>query len=192
MTKKDAIQNVCNLALALLFLASTIVGYLPAPDCLGEYCFVSGMLIGLLFFASFIYFVRTKKHFAPWLYADCVVVTFVIFVATPMLKLQLQGAFWFIHIINPVLLFTYWVLFCNHNSVKSKSVIATAAVFPLCYVLFSKIMLIITGNCPFPARLILVGVPFGFTICAIIAVCAVYLILGYALHFANKALKVRK
>ena len=129
-----------------------------------------------------------KRFFPEWIYADCMITVFVIFLATIILRLNLDGAFIFIHIVNPILLFLYWAVFCNHNRIKKHLLIATCLVFPLVYLMIAKIVQLATGNCPFPARLIFEDTPLHLVIVYIVAVCLIFLLLSFILHFINKAI----
>lgn len=186
MNKKDKIRNIFNLILGMLFISTTILGYYKHISCLSEYCFVSGMIVGLIFIISFIYYINKKKFFPEWIYANCVVAIVIILIATIILKLRLEGAFWFIHIINPVLLFLYWITFCNHNKIKNQVLIITNLVFPLCYMIFAEIIFVITNNCPFPANLILVNNPWYIIICYLFGLSVVISLFGYILHLSNR------
>lgn len=78
------------------------------------------------------------------------------------------------------------MIFYNHNNIKKQSMVATNIIFPVCYLIFAKVILIITNKCPFPPKLILVGNPWWVIICYIIGICLGFLLLGYGLHFANR------
>lgn len=186
MNNKYKIRNISNLILGILFISTTILGYYKDISYMSEYCFISGIIVGLILISSYIYYIKNKKYFPEWIYANCVVTTIVIFIATVIINLSLEGAFWFIHIINPILLFLYWVIFCNHNKIKNQLLVATNLIFPICYIVFAQVIFVITKKCPFPAELILVGNPWNIIICCIIVICLVFLSLGYGLHFTNK------
>lgn len=187
--KKQKIQNIFNLVLGILYILTTILGYYKNISYMSEYCFVSGIIIGLIFIFSFIHYINKKEFLPVWIYANCVVAAVIIFIATIVLKLRLEGAFWFIHIINPILLFTYWLLFCNHNEIKNQLIITTNLVFPLCYVVFAEVVFIITNKCPFPAELILVGNSWYVIIAYLFGIGIILLMLGYSLHFTNRFIK---
>lgn len=194
MSKKDRIRNIFDIILGVLFISTTISGYYKDISYMSEYCFISGIIVGLIFIGSFIFYIRKRKHFPEWIYADCVVTIMVILIATLIIKLSLEGAFWFIHVINPILLFVYWCIFCNHNKINNPLLISTNLVFPLFYIIFAKVIFTMTNKCPFPAKLILVGNPWHVVICYIIGICFVFLLLGYGLHFGNRLInqKVRR
>lgn len=188
---KDKIRNICDLTLGILFIITTILGYYKDISYMSEYCFISGIIVGIIFISSFIYYIKNKTHFPVWIYSNCMISTLIIFIATIIIRLNLDGAFWFIHIINPLLLFVYWCVFCDHTKVSNQLLIATNIIFPICYMLFAQLIFIITKKCPFPAKLILVGNPWYIVIGCIIGLCIVFLLLGYALHFINKYINRR-
>lgn len=131
MSKKDRIRKICDLILGVLFILTTISGYYKDISYMSEYCFISGIIVGLIFIGSFICYIRKRKYFPEWIYADCVVTIMVILLATLKIKLSLEGAFWFIHVINPILLFMYWCIFCNHSKINNPSLISTKFSFSI-------------------------------------------------------------
>lgn len=188
MSKKDKIRNICNLILGMLFVLTTILGYYKDVSYMSEYCFISGIIVGLILISSYVCN-KNKICFPEWIYANCVVTTIVIFIATIIVNLSLEGAFWFIHIINPVLLFLYWCIFCDHTKIKNQLLIATNLIYPICYIIFAQAIFSITKKCPFPAKLILVGNSWYIIAYYIIGICFVFLLLGYGLHFSNKFIR---
>lgn len=186
MNKKNRIRNVCDLILGILFISTTISGYYKDISYMSEYCFISGIIVGLILISSFIYYIKRRKNFPEWIYANCVVTTIVILLATLIIKLSLEGAFWFIHIVNPILIFVYWCIFCDHNKINKQSLIFTNLIFPICYIIFAQVIFVITNKYPFPAELILAGNSWHIVICYIIGICLVFLLLGYGLHFSNR------
>lgn len=186
MCSKNRIRNICDLILGVLFISTTISGYYKDISYMSEYCFISGIIVGLVLISSFICYIKNGKYLPEWIYANCVVTTIIIFIATLIIKLSLEGAFWFIHVINPILLFVYWCIFCNHNKINNQLLISTNLVYPIFYIIFAKVIFTMTNKCPFPAKLILVGNPWYVVICYIIGICFTFLLLGYGLHFSNR------
>lgn len=100
----------------------------------------------LVLISSFIHYIQNGKYLVEWIFANCVVTTIVIFIATLMIKLSLEGAFWFIHIINPILLFVYWCIFYNHNKINNQSLISTNLIFAIFYIVFAKVIFTMTNT----------------------------------------------
>jgi len=152
---------------------------------MSEYCFISGMLVGVILTASSVYGLRKGKTFPAWLYFDCMISTIIIFIATIAIRLNLEGAFWFIHIINPLLLFCCWCVFCDHTDMHVKYIF-TDIVFPVCYFIFAFVLYKSTGVCPFPVSLILVGSSAGQAALGVGALILLFILLGYVFHSLNR------
>lgn len=89
---KDKIRNICDLTLGIIFIITTILGYYKDISYMSEYCFISGIIVGIIFISSFIYYIKNKKHFPVWIYSNCMISTLIIFIATIIIKLNLDGA----------------------------------------------------------------------------------------------------
>ena len=186
---KNKIRNICDLILGLLVLTVTFIGYYGQWEYLGEYCFISGIIIGLIFLSSFIYRIKTGKSFYVWVYACCSISTILIFIATLVLGLNLKGAFIFIHIVDPILILAYWIIFCDHTSLKSHKGIFTVLLWPAFYLILSEILVLINGNCAFPASLVLTEHSTLVTLGLVLAVLAAFLLFGCIYHFGNRLIR---
>lgn len=179
------IRKYADLTLSVLFILSVISGYYKDVSHMGEYCFISGLLTGIIFFISYLRQQRHKEPLNACIYLACVVDIFVIFIATVSVGLNLDGAFWFIHIINPIILLVYWFVFCDQKNMNLKGTLSVV-IFPLLYMSFAFVIFKISGSCPFPASLIFMDYT-GFISLAIIVVLAIILwVLGCVLHIVNK------
>lgn len=183
---KKMIKDFYELLTGLMFIWTIIAGYYKDISYMGEYCFISGIIVGIIFIISFINRVITKKDLPIWIYFDCMITILIIMIATIAIGLNLEGAFWFIHIINPILIFIYWCLFCNHQEISKKLWIATDTIFPLFYILFAFVLWKTTGKCPFPASMIFVEQPLWLILLSITVLIAIFLVLGFALHNVNR------
>lgn len=162
------------------------MGYYKDVSHMSEYCFISGILVSIIFMISFVYRVCKKRALPTWLYFNCMISTIIIFIATIAIRLNLEGAFWFIHIINPLLLFCYWGIFCNHLEVRNHWIISTDLVFPISYFIFALVLYKTIGTCPFPANLILVDSSLKQTVLGVGFIIALFLLLGYGFHILNR------
>ncbi|MBO4319064.1 MAG: hypothetical protein J5857_01175 [Treponema sp.] len=186
---KNKIRNISDLVLGLLVLTVTIIGYYGQWEYIGEYCFISGIIIGIIFLSSFIYRVKTGKSFYVWVYACCSISTILIFIATLVLGLNLNGAFIFIHIVDPILILTYWIFFCDHTGIKNNRSIFTVLLWPVFYLILSEVILLVTGSCAFPASLVLTEHSPIVTIGLVLAVLTLFLLFGCIYHFGNRFIR---
>lgn len=185
------IRKHVDLVLSILFIASAILGYYKDISHMSEYCFISGMVVGIIFFVSFLRQEIQNMPLPACIYLASFVDIFVIFIATVAIGLNLEGAFWFIHIINPIAIAFYWFMFCDQRVMGWKGVFSVV-VYPLLYMLFAYILFKISGKCPFPANLIFMDYT-GIVPTMIIAVFVVILwVLGYMLHMLNKIIRKNK
>ena len=182
------IRKYVDLALSILFILSVILGYYKDVSHMTEYCFVSGLLVGITFFASYLHQQKHDKPLNACIYLACMVDIFIIFIATVAIGLNLDGAFWFIHIINPIILVIYWFVFCDQRMMNWKGTLSVV-LFPLLYMMFAFVLFKISGSCPFPASLIFMDYS-GFIPLVILVVLAIILwVLGYILHMLNKLIR---
>lgn len=185
------IRKYVDLVLSILFIASAILGYYKDISHMSEYCFISGMVVGIIFLVSF-FRQQTQNMLLPaCIYLACSVDILVIFIATVAIGLNLEGVFWFIHIINPIAIAIYWFIFCDQRVMGWKGVFSVVA-YPLLYMLFAFILFKTSGKCPFPANLIFIDYS-GIVPAIIITVLVVILwLLGYILHMLNKIIRKNK
>lgn len=189
MEKKAKIRGICDLVLGILILTVTVIAYFGHWGELGEYCCVSSITVGTVYLSSFIYHLKSGRFFSDWVYADCSVATLMILIATLALGLNLNDAFIFIHIIDPLLMLAYWAFFCDHSVIKRKLPVLTVLVFPACYLVLSLITLSASGDCAFPASLVLTGHSPVISAGLVIAVLSLFLVLGICYHFLNRLIK---
>lgn len=179
------IRKYIDLFLSILFVVSSILGYYKDISHMSEYCFISGMVVGIIFFASFLRQQKQDKALATCVYLACFVDIFVIFIATVAIGLNLEGAFWFIHIINPIAIAFYWFIFCDQRSMNWKGTFSVIG-YPLLYMLFAFILFKVSGKCPFPASLIFMDYGGIVSFIIIIALAIILWVLGYIFHMLNK------
>lgn len=185
------IRKYLDLTLSILFILSVILGYYKDVSHMSEYCFISGLLVGITFLISYLHQRKHGKPLNACIYLACVVDIFIIFIATVAIGLNLDGAFWFIHIINPILLVIYWFVFCDQRIMNWKGTLSVV-LFPLLYMLFAFVLFKMSGSCPFPASLIFMDYS-GLVPLVILAVLAIILwVLGYILHILNKLVRRNK
>ena len=177
---------IFGIVLGVSFIVSVFVGYGKDIAFMGEYCFISGLMVGVVLVLSASFELNDKSSFTEWVFLACVTDIIVILIATLLMGLNLQGAFWFIHIINPGLLLVYWLLFYSCKSIAKTWQIIGVLVFPLAYMAFAFFLWKAIGNCPFPASLIFVDQTIGAVILYILGMSILLLGLGYGLCFLNK------
>lgn len=135
---KNKLGNVSALLIGILYIATTVWGYYAAFPTreyihLSEWCCVSGIAGGIFYIFSFFYQQHKGKKVNTVFFLDFTVVLELIFIATLILRLNLDGAFWFLHVINPVLVLVHFLLFCNCREITHRKLLFTSIIFPVCY-----------------------------------------------------------
>lgn len=182
------IRKYIDLLLSIVLIISVILGYYKNIEYMSEYCFVSGLLVGVTFFISFLRQYKHNKPLHTCIYLACTVDIFIIFIATIAFGLNLNGAFWFIHIINPIILVIYFHTFCDQRIMNWKSIFGVL-LFPVLYMLFAFVLFKTSGSCPFPASLIFIDYS-GFMSLLILVVLGIMLwVLGYIFHMLSKIVR---
>ena len=185
------IRKYIDLTLSILFILSVILGYYKDVSHMSEYCFISGLLVGITFFISYLHQQKRGKALNACIYLACVVDIFIIFIATVSIGLNLEGAFWFIHIINPIILVIYWFVFCDQRIMNWKGTLSVV-LFPLLYMLFAFVLFKISGSCPFPASLFFMDYTGLIPLVILVVLVVVLWVLGYILHMLNRFIRRNK
>ncbi len=138
---RQHIRNILAVAIGLMCLVAVIAGYcIPifellreqgykAFGALSEYCFIANSAVGCAFLFGGIYGLTKKKAFPSTVYFCCMIVILLMFIATLAFRLNTDGAFAFLHIIDPVCVFLYWCVFCDHTRLPKKHIWAVL-IFP--------------------------------------------------------------
>lgn len=183
---KEIFRTVCDFLFGALFVAAAFIGYLPDPIHMGEYSFIANVLVGAVLIVSGIYYLATKKRLPLWVYFDCMVALLAIFVVTAAVGVNLYGVFWFIHIVDPLLMFVYWYATCDHTELRHRVSISSAAIFPALYACFAFVFWQSTGVCPFPASLFFIGQPLELGLGGAVVTVAMFIVLAFALDATNR------
>lgn len=149
------------------------------------------MLVGITFFVSYLHQQRHKKPLNTCIYLACTVDIFIIFIATVSIGLNLNGDFWLIHIINPVILMIYWFVICDQRTMHWKGTLSVV-LFPLLYMLSAFVLFKMSGSCPFPASLIFMDYGGFISLVILVALTILLWALGCILHILHKLVRRNK
>ncbi len=105
-------KNIVKMAAGLLMILSVLIGYMPQPEYLVELTCVSNTLGGLLLLADGILGITKNKNFPNSFYHNIAVSIFIVFLVcmgsfSGVYKFNFNGAFFFMHIINPIMIMIY-------------------------------------------------------------------------------------
>lgn len=131
-------------------VVSVLIGYIPQPEYLVELTFVSNTLGGLLLLVDGTLNIAKKKNLPNSFYLNVAVSILMVFLVcmgslTGVYRFNFKGAFFFMHIINPIAFIVCYMLFANEQGRKIRFVL-TAPIMIIVYFLFDYIRCQFTGE----------------------------------------------
>nr|WP_305139001.1 hypothetical protein [uncultured Schaedlerella sp.] len=188
------VKNIAKIMMGLLMLAVVFIGYIPQPKYLIELTCVSNTLGGLLLLIDGIWGITKRKTCPNSFYLNITVSLLVVYLVcigslTGAYKFNFSGAFFFMHVINPIAFLIYYTLFVNEHDQKIKFVL-TAPTMTMMYLLFDYTQYKFTGEFVYgfikPEELTLDG-----AIIAAIVIYALLYLFGLFLFFLNRLVHKR-
>lgn len=143
--KFDCARAAISLLLGAMFVIAAVGAYsfwLPGgfqASNLIELSFWSNLLAGILLLADGGYALARKKHLPNWLFFDATILLLIVCGMILAFGGNLAHGFQFVHIVDPILMMIFWLIFINHSRDKIAQTVLSAAVAPLCYLLVVEI-----------------------------------------------------
>lgn len=187
-------KNIVKIMMGLLMLVVVFIGYIPQPEYLIELTCVSNTFGGLLLFTDGIFSITKKKTCPNSFYLNVTVSLFVVFFVcmgslSGAYKFNFNGAFFFMHVINPIAFLIYYMLFVNEHDRKIKFALA-APTMTMTYFLFDYIQYKFTGKFVYgfiePEKLTL-----AWAVIAAIVIYALLYLFGLFLFMLNRLVHKR-
>lgn len=121
------IKNVVKITVGILMLVNVLIGYIPQPEHLVELTCVLNTLGGLLLLVDGILDAIKKESFPNSFYLNVAVSILMVFLVcmgsfTGTYKFNFKGAFFFMHVINPIVFVICYILFVNEQGRKIRLV----------------------------------------------------------------------
>lgn len=150
MVQNQMVKNIVKIAVGLLMIIAVIIGYMPQPEYLVELTCISNTLGGLLLLSDGILNMTKKKNLPHAFYLNVSVSILVVFLVcmgslTGAYNFNFKGAFFFMHVIDPILFIACYMLFVNERCRKFRFAL-TAPVMIMAYLLFDCIRCRFTGK----------------------------------------------
>lgn len=144
------IKNVIKILVGLLMFITVLIGYIPQLEYLVELTCISNMFGGLLLLTDGILGITKKEVHLNSFYLNITVSIFIVFFIcmgslTGIYKFNLNGAFFFLHVINPIVFVICYMLFVNEQNRKTKAIM-NAPIMVVLYFLFDYIRYQLTGE----------------------------------------------
>lgn len=141
-------KSIFKIFAGLVMIVTVLVGYIPEPQYLIELTCISNMLGGILLLVDGILNIN-NKNLPTSAYLNiclCILIVFCVCIGSlsGFYKFNFSGAFFFLHVINPILFIACYLVFCNDTN-KKISHIFIAPVLMILYLLFDYIQCKFTG-----------------------------------------------
>ena len=186
-----------DLLLGILYLLFTTLEYYPCFNKvdafhLGDWCFITGIIGGLFFIVlAVLAFLKKDKDLTFLeLYNTCLLC--IIFLGTITIGLNVNGYLIFIHIVGPLLVLFRFFYYTDCRKIKKLWYLLFLGIVPVVYVIFAFILLKVSGDCPFPAKMLFFYennlIPYGLTLLLIL----VNIIFGGSLYFLNRFINKKR
>lgn len=145
------IKNIIKVLIGLQMVIVALIGYIPQLEYLIELTCVSNVLGGVLLITDGILGIIKKKVHLTFFYSNVVVsidIVFIICMVSFLMgiyKFNFSGAFFFLHVINPLIFTICYILFVNEQNRKNKSIMNSTIMIVL-YLIFDYIRYQFTGK----------------------------------------------
>lgn len=193
MVKDLKLQAIIKIVIGVILLLSVIWGYLPIPKHMNEYTFLSNTIEGFVFIYSGI-ILFTKSRHIPAIIDLCLVILAFIMLGICIVNYKIfgfSGAYLFLHIINPLMLFIHWVFVTEKGQINNAKHVLLVLILPAMYMVFLFIFGFFTDDYIYPIfdinELGLINV-----ILFMLTVGAFFLGIAYILYLIDKKRGVNK
>ncbi len=131
-------------------IVSVLIGYMPQPEYLIELTCISNTFGGLLLFADGIAGMAKKKTCFNALCLNVSASIFTVFLIcagslSGFYNFNFNGAFFFLHVVNPIIFVCFYMGFVNERGRKLRCVL-TAPALTMAYLLFDCVRCRFTGE----------------------------------------------
>lgn len=193
---KYKIRILIDFMLAALLIVTDIIGYWSIPGYIIELTCISNFTIGIILIISGIRMLKRKKDFPNIVYSTGLVTIMLVFFIclgslSGMYRMNFQGAFLFLHVINPILVLLYYIIFINEKQNGKLRTVLLTPIFSISYLLIDYIVGSIANKFVYgffePGELnIVMAIVVGAIIYALL------LIIGYTVFFINRLFRKSK
>ena len=147
---KNKVQGVVSIVMSMIFLISVAVGYFPMPQYVVELTFMSNLCTGIMLFVSGIALLRNKKNVSVLAVRSATVTLMLVFLTcmgslSGKYSMNFKGAFFVLHVITPLLILAYYLIFVNEKTEKKNTLLLTPMPAVL-YLIFDYVLGLVRGN----------------------------------------------
>lgn len=179
-------QQPVTLGTAVVFISTALYAYRGRSGSLHELTFLSNFLSGVFLSGTFL-FRRLGRKVPQILYFDCMMLLFLVLIVCTAFTgvFKFNGLFFFLHMLNPLLMILYYFLFCDMNRVHKARQALSALAAPILYLIFAAVYGKTTGDSIY---FFLNVKEYGYGYCILFAavLSAALVMFGCAMFFLNR------
>lgn len=138
------IKAYISIALGILFCGSVLIGYMPIPEYAIELTCISNSCIGILLLFTGINILGKKKKLPSIIYHMWLVAILLVCIISCVGHFNFYGAFFFLHLVNPLVFFVYYMVFIDDAKEIKKILLTPTPV--MVYLVFDYIIGILRGT----------------------------------------------
>lgn len=179
-------QQPVTLGTAALFISTALCAYRGRSGFLHELTFLSNFSSGVFLSGTFL--VRRSGRKVPQiLYFDCMMLLFLVLIVCTAFTgvFKFNGPFFFLHMLNPLLMILYYFLFCDMNRVHKARQVLSALAAPFLYLIFAAVYGKTTGDSIY-FFLNVKEYGYGYCISFAAVLSATLVMIGCAMFFLNR------
>lgn len=187
----NELKSIIAVILGLVFISTVLVAYWGDFQHAYELTFLSNTSTGLFLLTTFM-LEKKGKALPQILYLDFALLLFMVFLIciSFISEFNFNGATFFLHVINPLILMVYFFIFIDMNKINNVMHVLTILIMPITYLVFAVIFGSITGNyiyffLDYKEK----GIAYSVIFILVVAVSLV--VIGYGIFFLNRFLHKR-
>ena len=187
MIRNNKLKVAIKIGIGCILLISVIWGYTFQDLNINAYTFLSNTTESLVLICSGILLALRQKHIPTYIDLCLVILAFIMLgiCVTNYEIFGFDGAYLFLHVINPILLLLHWIFITEKGKIKSPKYVLSVLILPAMYMTFLFTFGLITNNYLYPVFDInSLGIVSVAVFVFIVAV--VFLGFAYVLYFIDR------
>lgn len=152
MINNIKLQAIIKMGIGFVILFSVIGGYFAIPEHMNEYTFLSNTTESLILIFAGILLLSKQKQIPTFIDLCMVILAFIMLgiCITNYKIFGFDGAFLFLHVLNPILLLLHWVFVTEKGKIENRIHVLSVLILPAMYMIFLFIFGHITNNYIYP------------------------------------------
>lgn len=181
------LRIIPTFVLAVLFISTSVLSYWGWFENFYYMTFLGNFITGIFMLVVSILYICKKEVPQYFILAFTVLMLLILGIVIATQDSEIDDGFLFLHFLNPIFMFMYYLLFSNQTKVRWQLVLITLAM-PFAYMIFAFILGTCTGDYIY---YYLDYNDFGILNTIIFIMCTLIglLIISYGIYFLNRSIQ---